>query len=168
MRSIADFRRCAAAPFVVAMIAFAGLAAPASANPEFWQFEWPNTDFSKYSVAFSDIISGGPPKDGIPSIDNPAFAPHAEVTDIADTEPVISLSIAGEARAYPLQILMWHEIVNDTIGNVPVTVTYCPLCNSAISLRPPRRRSGARFRHHRQAAQLRSCHRAYPLGAYTR
>ena len=104
-----------------------------SANPDVWQFEWPDTDFSKTSVDFTDIISGGPPKDGIPAIDDPAFAPHADVTDIADTEPVISLAIDGEARAYPLQILMWHEIVNDTIGDVPVTVTYCPLCNSAIA-----------------------------------
>ena len=93
---------------------------------------WQQTDFSKRSIDFKEILSGGPSKDGIPSIDNPVFKPIAEITDISDQEPVISFAINGDARAYPLRILMWHEIVNDTVGGVPVTVTYCPLCNAAI------------------------------------
>jgi len=93
---------------------------------------WAQTDFSKRSIDLKEILSGGPSKDGIPSIDNPIFKPIAEVSDISDQEPVISFAINGDARAYPLRILMWHEIVNDTVGGVPVTVTYCPLCNAAI------------------------------------
>ncbi|MHA1545849.1 MAG: DUF3179 domain-containing protein [Alphaproteobacteria bacterium] len=105
----------------------------ASANPDVWKnFRWPNTDFSKTSVDFSEILSGGPPKDGIPSIDNPIFKTVTEITDLADTEPVVGLEINGDARAYPLQVLMWHEIVNDTVGGLPLSVTFCPLCNTAL------------------------------------
>jgi hypothetical protein len=92
---------------------------------------WSNTDFSKSSVDMSEITSGGPRKDGIPSIDKPNFTPASKV-DIPSTVPVISLHLNGDARAYPLGILMSHEIVNDRVGGIPVTVTYCPLCNSAI------------------------------------
>ena len=104
----------------------------ASANPSVWRYEWPKTDFEKTAVEFSEIMSGGPPKDGIPAIDNPQFRPVSEIEDLADTEPVIGISINGETKAYPLQILMFHEIVNDTLGGVPITVTFCPLCNSTI------------------------------------
>ena len=106
--------------------------AGAVATPASWKSEWPNTDFSRTSIDLSEILSGGPPKDGIPSIDTPSFIPVGEASQYADTEPVISISINGDARAYPLQILMWHEIVNDTVGGVPVSVTFCPLCNAAI------------------------------------
>ncbi len=98
-----------------------------------WKLEWPKTDFSKTSIDLGEILSGGPPKDGIPSIDKPKFIPVAKVTDLADTEPVIGLVIKGKARAYPLRVLTWHEIVNDELAGVPVTITYCPLCNSAIA-----------------------------------
>ena len=82
----------------------------------------------------SEIISGGPPPDGIPSIDEPAFISIEEANEwLVDAEPVVYLEISGEAHAYPVQVLIWHEIVNDTVGDVPVTVTYCPLCNSAVS-----------------------------------
>lgn len=108
------------------------LAATAHADPSSWKMEWDKTDFSKHSVDYSEIMSGGPPKDGIPSIDNPKFVALANLKDIAGTEPVIGFSHKGDARAYPLRILIWHEIVNDTVGGLPVTVTYCPLCNSAI------------------------------------
>ena len=104
----------------------------ATANPLTWGVEWPNTDFSRKSIDFKDIFSGGPPKDGIPSIDRPQFVPVAQVRDLADTEPVIGIIINGDARAYPLRVMTWHEIANDTVGGVPVTVTYCPLCNSSI------------------------------------
>ena len=108
------------------------LGTAAQANPDRWRHAWPKTDFTKTSIDFDEIMSGGPPKDGIPSIDAPQFIAVAEVSDLAATEPVIGLVVAGDARAYPLRILIWHEIVNDTVGGVPVTVTYCPLCNSAV------------------------------------
>ena len=100
--------------------------------PSHWLFEWGATDFSKSSISFDEIMSGGPPKDGIPAIDDPVFVTAAEIDDLADTEPVISVLFGGEHRAYPLQILIWHEIVNDEVGGVPVSVTFCPLCNSAV------------------------------------
>ena len=84
-------------------------------------------------VALDEIRSGGPPPDGIPSIDDPTFLRPAAVDFLGETEPVLAFEIDGDARAYPVQILMWHEIVNDTVGGVPVAVTYCPLCNSAVA-----------------------------------
>jgi len=107
--------------------------ASSQANPAIWQFEWPTTDFTKASVAFDTIISGGPPRDGIPSIDEPEFGPVSEAARFSKpTEPVITVEMGGEAKAYPLSILTWHEIVNDTIAGTPITVTFCPLCNSSI------------------------------------
>jgi hypothetical protein len=91
------------------------------------------TDVSKALVPLDEIIPGGPPPDGIPAIDRPAFViPREADAWLRPKEPVIALVVNGDARAYPLQILMWHEIVNDTVGGVPVAVTYCPLCNSGI------------------------------------
>lgn len=104
----------------------------AQADPNFWKFEWPKTDFSMTSVDLVDILSGGPPKDGIPSIDDPKFWPVAEIKGLEEHEPVISVTVNGETKAYPVRILTWHEIVNDTIGGIPVAVTYCPLCNAAV------------------------------------
>lgn len=92
-----------------------------------------NTNWALHSIDYSEILSGGPPRDGIPSIDDPEFITPDEAADwLADVEPVIALTINGDSRAYPLQILTWHEIVNDTVGGVPVIVTFCPLCNSAV------------------------------------
>ena len=123
--------RAANLVFGCLFLVFAAISA-ASADPNVWKFEWPKTDFAKHSVDYGEILSGGPPKDGIPSIDNPAFSDLNEVDNIADTEPVIGVSLNGEMRAYPLHILMWHEIVNDIVGDVPITVTFCPLCNTAV------------------------------------
>ncbi len=81
----------------------------------------------------AEVTSGGPPPDGIPAIDEPKFEQASEVDWIADDEPVLALEIDGEQRAYPVQVLIWHEIVNDTLAGVPVSVTYCPLCNSALA-----------------------------------
>ena len=95
-----------------------------------------NTDWSKRIIEYDELLSGGPPRDGIPSIDDPRFiGPEDAAEWLADNEPVIALEIDGDARAYPLQVLTWHEIVNDTIEEVPVLVTFCPLCNSAITVR---------------------------------
>ncbi len=81
----------------------------------------------------ANIVGGGPPPDGIPAIDHPRFLRTAQVNFLSANEPVLALQIGADARAYPVQILIWHEIVNDTVGRVPVAVTYCPLCNSAIA-----------------------------------
>jgi hypothetical protein len=100
----------------------------AGINPDLWE-----TDFSKHSVPYTEIFSGGVPRDGIPPIDDPKFVSVADADEWLEAkEPVIVLEIEDEAKAYPLQILTWHEIVNDTLAGTPVSVTFCPLCNSAI------------------------------------
>jgi hypothetical protein len=91
-------------------------------------------DLPDPAVHPDDLVSGGPPPDGIPSIDQPRFRTIDEADpSLADTEPVIVVEIDGDARAYPVEIMMWHEIVNDIVGDVPVAITYCPLCNSAVT-----------------------------------
>ena len=86
------------------------------------------------SVELSELISGGPPKDGIPSINKPKFVTQADASKwLKGQEPVVSLMIDEEARAYPLQILTWHEIVNDELAGVPISVTFCPLCYAAVA-----------------------------------
>ena len=99
--------------------------------PNFLSQSWPDTDFANCTIDLTEIISGGPPKDGIPPLDNPRFLPLEAVT-LNAREPVISLMMNDHARAYPLSILTWHEIVNDDVGGIPVSVTYCPLCNTTI------------------------------------
>ena len=92
-----------------------------------------NTDWALRTISTDEILSGGPPRDGIPPIDDPTFeTPESAATWLQGNEPVISVEINGEARAYPLQIMTWHEIVNDELGGTPILVTFCPLCNSAI------------------------------------
>ena len=86
------------------------------------------TNGQKHLIPLDKIKSGGPPKDGIPSIDDPKFADVSDAQFISDSDTVIGLEINGEAKAYPLFILVWHEIVNDKVGDTPVAVTYCPLC----------------------------------------
>jgi Protein of unknown function (DUF3179) len=99
-----------------------------------WKTQWPATDFSRHTVQLEEIESGGPPKDGIPAIDRPRFNSARMASQWLDPrEPVIAVEIAGApARAYPLSILIWHEIVNDRAGGVPIAVTFCPLCNASI------------------------------------
>ncbi|MDQ7827575.1 MAG: DUF3179 domain-containing protein [Armatimonadota bacterium] len=95
--------------------------------------EW-KTNFAKHSVPLEEIISGGPPKDGIPAIDAPKFDTVAAGDRwLKAREPVVLFQWRSEARAYPLQILIWHEIVNDTVAGQPVAITFCPLCNTAIA-----------------------------------
>lgn len=97
------------------------------------QFNNWKTDTSKRSIDLSELKSGGPPKDGIPAINDPGFISSEDADFWIDPdEPVISFHLNGIARAYPLQILIWHEIVNDNFGDTPVLVTFCPLCYSAI------------------------------------
>ena len=112
----------------------------ASSNEESDQSELPtyissywSTDFSKHSVSYDEIKPAGFQRDGIPAIDSPKFHSVTDApTYMEDNEPVFSLELNGEVRGYPLAIMVRHEIVNDEVGGVPVVVTYCPLCNSAI------------------------------------
>ena len=101
-------------------------------TPRFSTSGW-STDFGISAVPYDQIFSGGPGKDGIPAIDEPRFESIAEARQwISGQGPVIALEIGGEARAYPLAVLTWHEIVNDTVGGTPVIVTFCPLCHTAL------------------------------------
>jgi len=117
---------------IVAMTSVLGLtlsAASAYAQEDTW-----STDLSKRTVPMEEIVPGGPPKDGIPAIDHPKFE-HVQRADrwLEDREPVAVVELNGEPKAYPLQILVWHEIVNDVVGGIPVAVTYCPLCNTTLA-----------------------------------
>lgn len=93
---------------------------------------WRDTDFSRHSVPLDEFEPGGPPKDGIPPIDKPQFASASSIDWLADDAPVIVVQLADAARAYPIEILIWHEIVNDTFDDTPIVVTFCPLCNAAL------------------------------------
>lgn len=95
---------------------------------------WDKTDFCQYEEGvFEEIISGGVARDGIPPIDNPTFESIADASIwLQPQSPVIAFELHGTARAYPLAILTRHEIVNDVVADVPVAVTFCPLCNSAV------------------------------------
>ena len=91
------------------------------------------TDFSLHSVPYNEIGPGGPGRDGIPPLDNPNFETTTEADAwLQEPDPVLILELNGDVRAYPLKLLIWHEIVNDVVDGVPVAVTYCPLCNSAV------------------------------------
>ena len=107
-------------------------------SPDPWRTEWPRTDFGRHDAPFAQIRSGGPSKDGIPAIDAPRYDRLVDgkasgwAANIRDIEPVISLVLHGDARTYPLRILIWHEIVNDVVGGTPALITYCPLCNASL------------------------------------
>ncbi|MFQ5330146.1 MAG: DUF3179 domain-containing protein [Thermodesulfobacteriota bacterium] len=88
-------------------------------------------DAAASRIDLAQLLSGGPPKDGIPSIDSPRFDSR-ESTPFPDDELILGVVVNGEAKAYPYGILNWHEIVNDTVGGLPITVTYCPLCDTGI------------------------------------
>ena len=92
-----------------------------------------NPDFPEPLIDLDDLLPGGPPPNGIPSIDYPLFEPVSEANWLEDDEPVLSLTIDGRTKAYPIRIMTWHEIVNDRLAGVPVAVTYCPLCNSGVA-----------------------------------
>ena len=95
--------------------------------------DWPKTDFTRTTIDLSEMIEGGPGKDGIPAINQPKFdnLEHAQ-SWLDDREPVVVYSLEGQAKAYPLQILMYHEIVNDELAKQAIAITYCPLCNAAM------------------------------------
>ncbi|MFZ3585183.1 DUF3179 domain-containing protein, partial [Loktanella sp. DJP18] len=98
---------------------------------------WPQTDFARSDIDLAEVISGGPPKDGIPALSDPAFIAANSETRLSNREPVMTVALPGQAaRAYPIRYLMWHEIVNDNIDGVPVLVTFCPLCNTGMVFDP--------------------------------
>ncbi len=90
------------------------------------------TNTSKISIPFNEILSGGPGKDGIPAIDNPKFISIDNVDFLTDDSRGIYIDINGDKRFYTYDVLYWHEIINDEVGGVPIAVTFCPLCGSAI------------------------------------
>ena len=95
--------------------------------------DWPKTDFSRHAFPLNEIIEGGPGRDGIRSLDKPVFNSVQDAEKwLHAREPVIAFISGREARAYPLQILTYHEIVNDRVNDLPVAITYCPLCNAAM------------------------------------
>ena len=130
------WRRSSAISGLIALTALFEVAGDASfailhADPVGWRSEWRQTDFSRHSVPFAEIKSGGPAKDGIPSIDTPRFEqldhgkPIGWSAGLVGVEPVIAVSIDSDARAYPLRVLIWHEIANDTVGTRRVRCS-CP------------------------------------------
>jgi hypothetical protein len=95
-------------------------------------------DVGNASIPVAEILSGGPPRDGIPAIDEPHFVGAGQADFLAPDDRVIGISRNGEARAYPIAIMNWHEIVNDEIGGESIVVTYCPLCGTGmVFLAPP-------------------------------
>ena len=109
------------------------LAPLASSHGVSAQERW-KTDFGKRTVSLEEIVSGGIPKDGIPAIDDPKFVTVAAADRwLGEREPLAVVRVGGEVKAYPLQILIWHEIVNDEVGGRNVAVTFCPLCNTTLA-----------------------------------
>ncbi|MGB3829077.1 MAG: DUF3179 domain-containing protein [Ornithinimicrobium sp.] len=92
-----------------------------------------DADFPEPLIDPDQVRSGGPPPDGIPPIDEPSFETASQVDWLTAEEPVLSLTVGEDTRAYPLRVMTWHEIVNDTVGGKPLAVTYCPLCNSGVA-----------------------------------
>ncbi|MBE9523947.1 MAG: DUF3179 domain-containing protein [Chloroflexi bacterium] len=102
-------------------------------NPRSWE-----TNFCLHSIDYDEILSGGPPRDGIPPIDSPIFESVTSADAWLDNrEPVIALILDDDVRAYPIQVLTWHEIVNDKVTNLPIVVTFCPLCNTGLVFKRP-------------------------------
>jgi len=125
--------RCTARRLTAALVLTVAMPAFAADWPESLTREFPKADFSINAVDWSEVRSGGVSRDRIPAIDRPRAVSLAEAAEtLMPTEPVVGLVINGQARAYPLRVLIWHEIANDELGGVPVAVTYCPLCNTAV------------------------------------
>lgn len=121
---------------VLALITAAAPAFPPSAahaqNVFALAREFPLTDFSKRSIDLKEIWTGRPRRGSFPTINEPRFVPATTRVDVGPLEPVLSVGINGDFRAYPLRILLFHELVNDVVGGVPILVSYCPLCNSGV------------------------------------
>jgi hypothetical protein len=105
-----------------ALVVSAGAAAPRELN---------GFDLAGALIPTEEILRGGPPRDGIPALDFPPAVPAVE-SPWSDEELVIGVAVGGAARAYPIGLLVWHELVNDRIGGIPILVSYCPLCGTAL------------------------------------
>lgn len=103
-----------------------------TAFPAKWANEFPLLSHTQTLIDFDEIQDDGNVRDSIPPIYDPQFIAATTDTKTGPLEPVLSLELNGDARAYPISILLWHEIVNDEVGGVPVAITYCPLCNSGV------------------------------------
>ena len=84
-------------------------------------FAW---DFEKHSIPLDEIMSGGPPKDGIPALMNPKYVSARKASFLREDDQVIGVVLNGEARAYPLRIMSWHELVNDKVGDLAILVSW--------------------------------------------
>ncbi|UCF80129.1 MAG: DUF3179 domain-containing protein [Acidobacteriota bacterium] len=91
------------------------------------------TEATPHLVPWDEIHEGCPRRDCIPALDEPRFVPADEAGFLGDGDAVLALALGGEAKAYPLKILNWHELVNDTVGKKPVLISYCPLCGSGVA-----------------------------------
>jgi Protein of unknown function (DUF3179) len=114
---------------------FAATITPAAAGevPAQWRSDWPETDFSRRLHKQLDVVSGGRRPDAIRPVEAPSFVAAGEAASfLRPKDSVVSVVIAGDARAYPMSVLLWHQVVNDTVGGVPITVTYCPLTDAAL------------------------------------
>ncbi|GAB4178353.1 MAG: hypothetical protein OHK0026_02760 [Rhodocyclaceae bacterium] len=114
---------------VLVAVAFACAGSP----PPLIAQELNGFDLRGSAVPADQIHPGGPPRDGIPAIDRPQFVPAASAGFLADADGVLGIVLGGAARAYPIGILNWHEVVNDRIGERPVVITYCPLCGTGVA-----------------------------------
>ena len=131
-------RRLWAPAWAGAMLALAALVltVPGSEAQRQLEWEWPNTDFDTTLIDLDKVMSGEPPKDAIPAIDGPKFVSvEAAAQWLHDQEPVIVVATDSLVRAYPIQILMFHEIVNEELDGLPLSITFCPLCNATIVFR---------------------------------
>jgi len=89
-------------------------------------------DLTQHSVALEDIHSGGPPRDGIPAIIHPHFVSVDDTTFLQENDRILGIQGKEEAKAYPVKIMNWHEIVNDSLEGMPIVITYCPLCGTGM------------------------------------
>ncbi|MBW2383550.1 MAG: DUF3179 domain-containing protein [Deltaproteobacteria bacterium] len=119
-------RRAAAVACVFGVAGWTGSEGPAADAKQLNGF-----DLSNAVIPIEEILPGGPPRDGIPALSHPRFVAAADAP-WNDQDMVVGVVHEGEARAYPLAILVWHELVNDRIADRPILVSYCPLCGSAI------------------------------------
>ena len=109
-------------------VVFSRRPSPQSSQPSATDF-----DLSQTTIPPDEVRGGGPPKDGIPALTDPEVIPADQAADLRADDRVVGLVVDGKARAYPLRILTWHEVVNDVIGGTPVLVSYCPLCDSVAA-----------------------------------
>lgn len=93
-------------------------------------------DLRGASIPLDQIVPGGPPRDGIPALSSPKFEPARAADWLDDDDRVLALEANGVAKAYPIRILNWHEVVNDEVGGEPVLVSFCPLCGTGMAFDP--------------------------------